>query len=141
MIDIRKSGSKHWKEVIPQRDETLRGVGLVGNTFVDAAAVQLYARAAADAVLEGKAAAPNVASVREEEFSEADGDGAKSARRAPAKKAPPKRASAKDDGVAPAKADDAALEAKAATEVPEAKEAAAEAEAKAEAPAEDKAAE
>jgi prolyl oligopeptidase len=33
-IDIRKSGSKHWKEVIPQRDETLRGVGLVGNTFV-----------------------------------------------------------------------------------------------------------
>jgi small subunit ribosomal protein S2 len=103
-------------------------------------AVQLYARAAADAVLEGKAAAPNVASVREEEFSEADGDGAKSARRAPAKKAPPKRASAKDDGVAPAKADDAALEAKAATEVPEAKEAAAEAEAKAEAPAEDKAA-
>ena len=35
-------------------------------------AVQLYARAAADAVLEGKAAAPNSAAVREEEFSEGD---------------------------------------------------------------------
>lgn len=46
-------------------------------------AVQLYARAAADAVLEGKAAAPNAANVREEEF--ADGE-AKPARRAPAKK-------------------------------------------------------
>src|SRR3546814_16923501 len=45
-----------------------------------------------------KAAAPNVASVREEEFADADGD--KPARRAPAKKAPAKRASAKDDGVA-----------------------------------------
>ncbi len=51
-------------------------------------AVQLYARAAADAVLEGKAAAPNSASVREEEFtSAAAGDEAKPARRAPAKKA------------------------------------------------------
>ncbi|MGL0786016.1 30S ribosomal protein S2 [Xanthomonas translucens pv. secalis] len=37
-------------------------------------AVQLYARAAADAVLEGKAAAPNAASVREEEFSETGDD-------------------------------------------------------------------
>jgi small subunit ribosomal protein S2 len=42
-------------------------------------AVQLYARAAADAVLEGKAAAPNNATVREEEFSE--GAEAKPARR------------------------------------------------------------
>ncbi|WP_305805814.1 30S ribosomal protein S2 [Stenotrophomonas sp. YIM B06876] len=51
-------------------------------------AVQLYARAAADAVLEGKAAAPNSASVREEEFtSAAAGEEAKPARRAPAKKA------------------------------------------------------
>jgi small subunit ribosomal protein S2 len=33
-------------------------------------AVQLYARAAADAVLEGKAASPQAASVREEEFAE-----------------------------------------------------------------------
>ena len=48
-------------------------------------AVQLYARAVADAVLEGKAAAPNSAAVREEEFSEGD---AKAPRgRAPAKKA------------------------------------------------------
>ena len=38
-------------------------------------AVQLYARAAADAVLEGKAAAPQAATVREEEFSEGDADG------------------------------------------------------------------
>jgi len=43
-------------------------------------AVQLYARAAADAVLEGKAAAPNAANVREEEFVEGE---AKPARRAP----------------------------------------------------------
>ncbi len=55
-------------------------------------AVQLYARAAADAVLEGKAAAPNSASVREEEFTEAGNDEGKSARRAPAKKAAPKKA-------------------------------------------------
>ncbi|AXA85502.1 30S ribosomal protein S2 [Lysobacter oculi] len=48
-------------------------------------AVQLYARAAADAVLEGKAAAPNAASVGEEDFAE----GAKPARKAPAKKAAP----------------------------------------------------
>lgn len=33
-IDIRKPDPKNWKEVIPERDETLRGVGLVGNTFV-----------------------------------------------------------------------------------------------------------
>jgi small subunit ribosomal protein S2 len=38
-------------------------------------AVQLYARAAADAVLEGKAAAPSAASVREEDFGDADGEG------------------------------------------------------------------
>jgi len=37
-------------------------------------AVQLYARAAADAVLEGKAAAPQAASVREEDFADAEGD-------------------------------------------------------------------
>lgn len=51
-------------------------------------AVQLYARAAADAVLEGKAAAPHAATVREEEFSDAPAaEEAKPARRAPAKKA------------------------------------------------------
>jgi small subunit ribosomal protein S2 len=55
-------------------------------------AVQLYARAAADAVLEGKAAAPNAATVREEEFTAAEGD-AKPARK-PARKAPAKKAEA-----------------------------------------------
>ena len=54
-------------------------------------AVQLYARAAADAVLEGKAAAPAAASVREEDFSES---GDKPARKAPAKKAAAKKAEA-----------------------------------------------
>ena len=50
-------------------------------------AVQLYARAAADAVLEGKAAAPNAASVREEEFAEGAEGEAKPARKPRAKKA------------------------------------------------------
>ncbi|GAB1596286.1 30S ribosomal protein S2 [Lysobacter claricitrinus] len=66
-------------------------------------AVQLYARAAADAVLEGKAAAPQAASVREEEFAgaEAGAEGTeerKGPRRAPAKKAAPR----KSDAPAPA---------------------------------------
>jgi small subunit ribosomal protein S2 len=80
-------------------------------------AVQLYARAAADAVLEGKAAAPNVASVREDEFVELDAEGnpvAKEDRkaaprgRAPAKKVPAASAkpAAKAEEAAPA-ADDA----------------------------------
>ena len=60
-------------------------------------AVQLYARAAADAVLEGKAASPQAATVREEDFAEAgeteEGD-RKAPRRAPAKKAPGKKAEA-----------------------------------------------
>ncbi len=68
-------------------------------------AVQLYARAAADAVLEGKAAAPNAANVREEEF--ADGE-AKPARRAP------KSAAGKAEGKpAPGNAEEAAADAKA----------------------------
>ena len=65
-------------------------------------AVQLYARAAADAVLEGKAAAPQAASVREEDFSAESGD-KKPARRAPAKKAAPK-ADAAPEAAAPAEA-------------------------------------
>jgi small subunit ribosomal protein S2 len=60
-------------------------------------AVQLYARAAADAVLEGKAAAPQAA-VREDEFVELDAEGnpVKPARgrAAPAKKAPAKKSAA-----------------------------------------------
>jgi small subunit ribosomal protein S2 len=58
--------------------------------------VQLYARAAADAVLEGKAAAPNSAAVREEEFVEGDGKAPRG--RAPAKKAAPAKPAAKADG-------------------------------------------
>ena len=57
-------------------------------------AVQLYARAAADAVLEGKAAAPQAASVREDDFVELDAEGnpvERKARRAPAKKAASKK--------------------------------------------------
>ncbi|WP_222564928.1 30S ribosomal protein S2 [Novilysobacter antarcticus] len=65
-------------------DPTLVDYAIPGND--DAIrAVQLYARAAADAVLEGKAAAPSAASVREEDFAEADTG--KAPRRAPAKKA------------------------------------------------------
>jgi small subunit ribosomal protein S2 len=66
-------------------------------------AVQLYARAIADAVLEGKAAAPIIAN-QNDEFVELDADGnplaasderkAAPARRAPAKKGPARRAPA-----------------------------------------------
>ena len=33
-IDIRKPEKENWREIIPQRDETLDSVGLVGNLFV-----------------------------------------------------------------------------------------------------------
>ncbi len=33
-IDIRKPDRKHWKEIIPQAEETLSGVNVVGNLFV-----------------------------------------------------------------------------------------------------------
>ena len=73
-------------------------------------AVQLYARAAADAVLEGKAAAPSAATVREEDFAEA---GDKPARKAPAKKAPAKKAASEEEGKAEATAaDESAVPAK-----------------------------
>jgi small subunit ribosomal protein S2 len=65
--------------------------------------VQLYARAAADAVLEGKAAAPSAAVVREDEF--AEGGESKPARRAPAKKA---AQPAEDKGAEQAKSEDKA---------------------------------
>ncbi|WP_269791433.1 30S ribosomal protein S2 [Stenotrophomonas sp. Iso1] len=72
-------------------------------------AVQLYARAAADAVLEGKAAAPNAATVREDEFAGAvAADEAKPARRAPIKKT----AAAKTGDEAAAKTGDEAAAAK-----------------------------
>ena len=51
-------------------------------------AVQLYARAAADSVLEGKAATPSAATIREEDFAAApEGEDKKPARRAPKPKA------------------------------------------------------
>ncbi|MDQ3229404.1 MAG: 30S ribosomal protein S2 [Pseudomonadota bacterium] len=67
-------------------------------------AVQLYARAAADAVLEGKAAAPAMGG-REDQFVELDADGKpvtdkRDARRAPARKVPAKTPEA--EAVAPA---------------------------------------
>ncbi|MEO6170784.1 MAG: 30S ribosomal protein S2 [Lysobacter sp.] len=79
-------------------------------------AVQLYARAAADAVLEGKAAAPSAASVREEDF--AEGDAGKAPRRAPAKKSAAADAPAADAAVAEVAAP--AAEAAAAEEAPKA---------------------
>jgi prolyl oligopeptidase len=33
-IDVRRPGREHWREVIPESQRTLRGVSLVGNTFV-----------------------------------------------------------------------------------------------------------
>jgi small subunit ribosomal protein S2 len=69
-------------------------------------AVQLYARAAADAVLEGKAAAPQPGNVREEDFG-TDADGKASNRRAP-RKAAAKKADGEQaeqaEGAAPAAA-------------------------------------
>ncbi len=77
-------------------------------------AVQLYARAAADAVLEGKAAAPHAATVREEEFADAAAtEEAKPARRAPAKKAAAAPAAAAPAAEAPAADAPAAGEAQA----------------------------
>ena len=82
-------------------------------------AVQLYARAAADAVLEGKAAAPQAASVREEDFADADGEG----KRGPRGRGPGGPGK-KSEG---AKKPDAAVAAPAAAEAPVEAEAAVEA--------------
>ncbi len=86
-------------------------------------AVQLYARAAADAVLEGKAAAPQAAVVREDEFVEVDAEGnpVKAQRgRAAAKKAPAKKVdSSTDTAAAPATDEAAASTAEAAAGAPE----------------------
>jgi len=74
-------------------------------------AVQLYARAAADAVLEGKAAAPNSAAVREDEFSEGDDrNKGPRGRGAPARK-PAAPAAAKAEAVEAAPAEAAPAEA------------------------------
>jgi small subunit ribosomal protein S2 len=65
-------------------------------------AVQLYARAAADAVLEGKAASPTAGNMREQDFAEA-ADSDKPARRAPPRK-PAGRKPAPGADAAPAEA-------------------------------------
>lgn len=61
-------------------------------------AVQLYARAAADAVLEGKASAPEVALVGDDEFVELDAEGnpvvSREAEPTPARRATPRRRAA-----------------------------------------------
>jgi len=63
-------------------------------------AVQLYARAAADAVLEGKAAAPQAATVREDEFVESGADAGerKPARKPAARKSVPAKKAADEAG-------------------------------------------
>jgi len=70
-------------------------------------AVQLYARAAADAVLEGKAAAPQAATVREDEFTESGTDAGerKPARKAPARKSVPARKATAEAGAESATAE------------------------------------
>jgi small subunit ribosomal protein S2 len=114
--------------VIPGNDDAIR-------------AVQLYTRAAADAVLEGKAAAPAAAKGDGNEFVELDAEGNPvmkaddGKKRAPAKKAAAKKAPAKKDAK-PATADSKTDEAKADKAVSEKAEAAPKADA---AKAEDKA--
>lgn len=89
--------------VIPGNDDAIR-------------AVQLYARAVADAVLEGKAAAPQIAVTGNDEFVELDAEGnpieqdkssAPRKKAAPRKRAPAKKAAARK---APAKKSAAASE-------------------------------
>ncbi len=70
-------------------------------------AVQLYVRAAADAVLEGKAAAPQMAQ-RDDEFVELDAEGnpvAKEDKKAAPRRAPPKKGAPRRDGARPDKRD------------------------------------
>ena len=77
-------------------------------------AVQLYAQAAAEAVLEGKAAQPQAASVREEDFAAAEGgaegEDRKGPRRTAAKKGAPRKAEAPAEAAMDAPADAPAAE-------------------------------
>ncbi|TAN07438.1 MAG: 30S ribosomal protein S2 [Rhodanobacteraceae bacterium] len=101
VLEAKKLGIPVVAVVDTNYDPTLVDYAIPGND--DAIrAVQLYARAAADAVLEGKAAAPIQARGDDNEFVELDAEGnpvagkdeegRKPARRAAAKKAAPKRA-------------------------------------------------
>ncbi|NOT86810.1 MAG: 30S ribosomal protein S2 [Lysobacter sp.] len=85
-------------------------------------AVQLYARAAADAVLEGKAAAPQAASVREEDFADADGEG-KGDKRGPRGRGPGGAGKKPEGAKKPEAAAAAPAEAEAPAETPAADEA------------------
>jgi small subunit ribosomal protein S2 len=101
VLEARKLGIPVVAVVDTNYDPTLVDYAIPGND--DAIrAVQLYARAAADAVLEGKASAPIQGRSDESEFVELDAEGnpvaagnnedhKKSARHAAAKKAAPKR--------------------------------------------------
>jgi small subunit ribosomal protein S2 len=101
VLEAKKLGIPVVAVVDTNYDPTLVDYAIPGND--DAIrAVQLYARAAADAVLEGKAAAPIQARGDDSEFVELDAEGnpvvsdtedegRKPARRAPAKKAASKR--------------------------------------------------
>ena len=94
MLEAKKLGIPVIAVVDTNYDPALVDYPIPGND--DAIrAVQLYARAAADAVLEGKAAAPQAASVREDDFAEGT-DGDKATRRG-TRKAPAKKAAAKAD--------------------------------------------
>ncbi|HJR14717.1 MAG TPA: 30S ribosomal protein S2 [Rhodanobacteraceae bacterium] len=102
VLEAKKLGIPVVAVVDTNYDPTLVDYAIPGND--DAIrAVQLYARAAADAVLEGKAAAPIQARGDDSEFVELDAEGnpvvsgkddesRKAARRAPGKKAAPKHA-------------------------------------------------
>jgi len=100
VLEAKKLGIPVVAVVDTNYDPTLVEYAIPGND--DAIrAVQLYARAAADAVLEGKAAAPIQARGDDNDFVELDADGnpvaskdddGRKPRRAPAKKAAPKPA-------------------------------------------------
>ncbi|MGY6517944.1 MAG: 30S ribosomal protein S2 [Lysobacteraceae bacterium] len=111
VLEAKKLGIPVIAVVDTNYDPSLVDYAIPGND--DAIrAVQLYTRAIADAVLEGKAANPNSVAGVEDEFVELDaegnpvaGDGEKKAapRKAPAKKAAPRKVAAtKADGAAAA---------------------------------------
>jgi small subunit ribosomal protein S2 len=114
VLEAKKLGIPVVAVVDTNYDPTLVDYAIPGND--DAIrAVQLYARAAADAVLEGKAAAPIQARGDDNEFVELDAEGnpvapkddegRKPARRPAPKKAAPKRAAPADAGEAEAEGD------------------------------------
>ena len=100
--EARKLGIPVIAVVDTNYDPTLVDYPIPGND--DAIrAVQLYVRAAADSVLEGKAAAP-MAGNRDDEFVELDAEGnpvAKEDKKAAPRRAPPKKGAPRRDGARP----------------------------------------